>query len=180
MWVGGGWWLGASFPLTLGSHSSVLFTGERRKALFIVPWIFGITSRGPSASVLPRLDPQVAQNAALHSWLPFPNSLALVWKARMSPLSYGLEKQIPLAERWALFLGIGSGVRGICATPRKSEPPHKYLSECLQFCQWICLRIHSNLLLLVWFLGALGSGTAMPWEIREVLQLQCQSLLGFW
>lgn len=83
MWVGGGWWSGASFPLRVGCHSSVEFTGKREKTLFIVPWIFGMTSRGPGASVLPKLDPQVAQNASLHSWLPLPDSLALVYKSRM-------------------------------------------------------------------------------------------------
>lgn len=83
MWVGGGWWLGTSFPLRVNCHSSVEFIGERGKTLFIVPGIFGMKSRGPGASVLPKLDPQVAQNVPLHSWLPLPSSLALVYKSRM-------------------------------------------------------------------------------------------------
>lgn len=55
---------------------------------------------------------------------------------------------------------------------QKIRATHKYLSKRLQFCQWICLRIHSDLFLLVWFLGALGNGTAMPWELREILKLK--------
>lgn len=91
----------------------------------------------------------VTQNPPLHSWLPLPTSLALVYHSSLLAIAW-INKS-PLAERWHMFLGVNSGIRGLCTTPRKSEAPHKYLSKCLQICQWVCLGIRNDLFYPVWY-----------------------------
>lgn len=54
--------VGHFLPFKAGLSQQHGIHWRKGKTLFIVPGIFGMTSRGPGASVSPKLDPQVAQN----------------------------------------------------------------------------------------------------------------------
>lgn len=124
----------------------------------------------------------VTQNPPLHSWLPLPTSLALVYHSSLLAIAW--KNKSPLAERWHMFLGVNSGIRGLCTTPRKSEAPHKYLSKCLQICQWVCLGIRNDLFYPVWYVRCpeLVVTQHPQWAHGNHFnpQRQWQDLLRFW